>query len=102
LLRALRDVNVPKFLKDDIPLFENIILDLFPGVEKPEVNYGNLSKAITNACVHYNVQEVELFIAKIFQLYDTCQVRHGLMIVGPTGGGKTMNYRVLAWAMSSL
>jgi dynein heavy chain len=24
------------------------------------------------------------------------------MIVGPTGGGKTANYRVLSWAMSSL
>ena len=44
LLRALRDVNVPKFLIDDLPLFENIILDLFPGVEKPVQEYGNLIK----------------------------------------------------------
>lgn len=39
---------------------------------------------------------------KIIQLYDTIQVRHGLMIVGPTGGGKTSNYKVLQHAMSSL
>jgi len=102
LLRALRDVNVPKFLKDDIPLFENIILDLFPGVERPAVDYGGLSEAISTSCAHYNVQEVELFIQKILQLYDTIQVRHGLMIVGPTGGGKSSNYRVLQHAMSSL
>jgi len=45
---------------------------------------------------------VPLFIEKVLQLYDTIQVRHGLMIVGPTGGGKTMNYRVLQHAMTAL
>jgi dynein heavy chain len=45
LLRALRDVNVPKFLIDDLPLFENIILDLFPGVEKPVQELGLLVKS---------------------------------------------------------
>jgi dynein heavy chain, axonemal len=55
LLRALRDVNVPKFLKDDLPLFENIILDLFPGVEKPKVNYGNLFTQLNTSCGHFNL-----------------------------------------------
>jgi dynein heavy chain len=102
MLRSLREVNVPKFLKDDIPLFENIIVDLFPGVERPQVDYGDLASSIDNACAHYNVQKVELFNEKIMQLYDTIQVRHGLMIVGPTGGGKTKIYKVLQKACSDL
>ena len=32
LIRAMRDSNVPKFLKDDLPLFSALISDLFPTV----------------------------------------------------------------------
>lgn len=55
LLRALRDVNVPKFLKDDLPLFENIISDLFPGIEKPSYSYGDLVGGIVSTCETMNL-----------------------------------------------
>jgi dynein heavy chain len=71
LLRALRDVNVPKFLKDDLPLFENIISDLFPGVQKPNIDYGQLMVQMKESCKALNKQPHEAFLAKIIQLYDT-------------------------------
>jgi dynein heavy chain, axonemal len=92
LLRALRDVNVPKFLKDDLPLFENIIQDLFPGITKPDIDYGSLMVQIRKSCAEHHIQPEQAFLDKVIQLFDTCQVRHGLMLVGPTGGGKTTNY----------
>lgn len=48
LIRALRNSNVPKFLRNDGELFEGIINDLFPDIEIFDTNYGILEKtAIT-------------------------------------------------------
>jgi dynein heavy chain len=46
LIRAMRDSNIPKFLEQDIPLFGGIVMDLFPGVKVPYVDYGKLQTAI--------------------------------------------------------
>ena len=102
LLRAIRDVNSPKFLKEDIPLFMNIIEDLFPNTEKPKNDLDDLMEKI-----HANIKKNKLqphpnFVEKIVQLYDTIQVRHGLMIVGPTGGGKSSNWKILQQSISDL
>jgi dynein heavy chain, axonemal len=48
------------------------------------------------------LEPTEVFLAKALQLYDTIQVRHGLMLVGPAGGGKTETYSILRNALSSL
>jgi dynein heavy chain, axonemal len=39
---------------------------------------------------------------KIIYLYETFNVRFGVMLVGPTGGGKTAVYEVLADVMTTL
>jgi dynein heavy chain len=46
LIRAMKDANVPKFLKADLPLFGAIISDLFPGIEIKENDYGKLKVTI--------------------------------------------------------
>ncbi|XP_058416307.1 dynein axonemal heavy chain 1 isoform X1 [Diceros bicornis minor] len=101
-LRAIRDVNVPKFLQEDLKLFSGIVSDLFPTIREEETDYGILDKAIRRACEKNNLKDVAGFLTKCIQLYETTVVRHGLMLVGPTGSGKSNCYRVLAAAMTSL
>ena len=99
LLRALLDVNLPKFLSHDIPLFKGIMNDLFPGVSRPNIDYGDLRTAISIAAERKGLQAVHSFVTSCIQLYETIVVRHGLMVVGPTGGGKTEIISVLADAL---
>merc|ERR1719253_1433058 len=60
-LRALLDVNVPKFLKDDLPLFQNIILDLFPDTKQPEADQGDLMTVLPKAAESMVLQLPENF-----------------------------------------
>eukprot|EP00873_Tetraselmis_striata_P045243 jgi/Tetstr1/465507/TSEL_010176.t1 len=102
LIRAMRDSNVPKFLIDDLELFQNIISDLFPGVEVPDNDYGELEVAVRAVLEERNLQQPDAFVLKIIQLYETLNVRFGVMTVGPTGGGKTVVCQALQGALTKL
>uniref|UniRef100_A0A8C0VRC6 Dynein axonemal heavy chain 1 n=1 Tax=Cyanistes caeruleus TaxID=156563 RepID=A0A8C0VRC6_CYACU len=86
-LRAIRDANVPKFLQDDLKLFNGIVSDLFPNIKETPIDYGILEEAIRKSCIqtHSASSSCTGFVTKCIQLYETTVVRHGLMLVGPTG-----------------
>lgn len=102
LLRALIDVNEPKFLKPDLPLFAGIISDLFPTTKKPAIDYGVLRNSLILTCKEDGLQPVDSFIEKCLQLFDTTVVRHGVMLVGSTGSAKTTNIRTLQKALTRI
>ena len=51
LMRALRDMNLPKFVFEDVPLFLGLIGDLFPGLDCPRVRYPKFNDAVEAALV---------------------------------------------------
>ena len=46
LIKAMRDSNIPKFIADDLPLFNALVQDLFPGISVVESVNSELMKGL--------------------------------------------------------
>jgi dynein heavy chain len=108
LMRCLRDSNLPKFVFEDVPLFLGLISDLFPGMDCPRVGYEELKDCAMQdlEARGFKCSDEKVFYDlgdKCIQMYETQLVRHTTMIVGPTGGGKSLvletlrNSRLMAY-----
>jgi dynein heavy chain len=95
VMRILRDNNMPKFTFEDVPLFLGMISDLFPGMDAPRVSNPELKEALETYYEKnlYRGEDDEVFdfqVNKAIQLQETQDVRWTNVLVGPTGGGKTL------------
>ncbi|XP_076380407.1 dynein heavy chain at 89D [Megalopta genalis] len=102
LMRALRDMNLPKFIYDDVPLFLGLIADLFPDLSCPRVHYADLNEAVNTVLEEHGYSVLDDQIDKVIQLYEVMMTRHSTMVVGPTGGGKTVVINTLCRAQTHL
>jgi len=102
LMRALRDMNLPKFIKDDERLFRLLLGDLFPSLELPVSEIGELGSALELELKNTGLQTHPYLLFKIGQLYDSKLTRHCNMLVGATLSGKSTAWKTLAKAKTSL
>jgi dynein heavy chain len=101
--RTLRDMNLSKFVAQDIPLFLSLIKDIFPKqLTIPTKSYKQTEEAIRKHLSSMNLINKPDFFKKCIQLYETAQVRHGFMLVGAAGCGKSTIFNTLTESWSGI
>ncbi|KAJ1446978.1 dynein heavy chain and region D6 of dynein motor-domain-containing protein [Pelagophyceae sp. CCMP2097] len=103
LLNTLRSMNLSKFVAQDVALFLTLLDDLFPGIKAPAGGAGDksLDTAVTASLAQRKAVDHATWRLKLLQLHETTLVRHGIMLVGPPGSGKSKIIQVLQDALSS-
>ena len=94
LLKAMKDLNMPKFIKDDAILFEGLLKDLFPDLDNSEIK-NDSEDIIKDVMKTLGYKVLEGQVLKVFQMYEVMNIRHCTMICGPPMSGKSCIIDVL-------
>ncbi len=100
LLQSIWEAVAPKLLHDDLVLFGSLLSDVFPGCDRPGSGSDALSELIKAVCAEEHLVHSDAFALKMMQVQQTVLLRHGVMLVGPSGSGKSSALRVLSEALS--
>lgn len=97
MYRTLRDMNLSKLVAQDVPLFLSLLADLFPTIQAPpKGEYPEMENLLRRHVEREGLVYHPGWVGKCVQLYETTLVRHGIMLVGAAGGGKTKMIESLA------
>ena len=99
LLESVTETVVPKLVSMDVELFDTILTSVFPGAERHAIPAVELRKHIAAICEERHLVQQPSWVEKMLQLYEVQKLRHGVMMVGPSGVGKSAAWSVLLEAM---
>ena len=101
-MKSLCDTLVPKLIAEDIPLLSSLLAGVFPGSKIIELRDEALTSQINKLSLKYNLLPTDTFVEKVLQVFQIQNLCHGVMMVGPTGVGKTAAWTILLEAMERI
>ncbi|GLD99919.1 hypothetical protein PINS_up008647 [Pythium insidiosum] len=102
LMTTLRDMNLSKLVAQDIPIFLALLRDIFPGVDHHVTpKHADMTRAVHQVLAQNQRVAHGAWVAKVLQFYETTLVRHGIIVVGPAGSGKSEIFRTLQAALGA-
>lgn len=118
ILKAIYEVNLPKLIPDDLTIFKEICMQIFPNANVCTTEMGGggdgnndaaadtmmalLQQSIKKCFKKRGWAPNEQLLEKIQQLYKLLDVYNGIIIVGDAMSGKTMCWQLLADALHEL
>lgn len=108
ILKAIYEVNLPKLIPADLPVFKEICMQIFPNTNVYPADTDNdtmmaaLQHCIKECFKKRGYAPNEQLLEKIQQLYKMLDVNDGIMIVGDAMSGKTICWQLLADALHEL
>ena len=90
LVRTLRDMNMSRLVAKDLIIFLALLRDIFPKQTSiPEKVNEEIEIPAKKLLKEKNLCEVKDWYIKIIQLYEISMVRHGIILLGSEGSGKS-------------
>ena len=99
IVQSIRETIAPKLIRNDVETMKNIELKVFPGIEYTPANLEELKEAIRTEAAEAHLIVNDTWMTKIIQLYQIQAIHHGVMMVGDSGSGKSIIWKVLLRAL---
>ncbi|TAQ87556.1 hypothetical protein B7494_g4139 [Chlorociboria aeruginascens] len=102
IVQSLRETIAPKLIKSDVEIMKSIEAESFPGVEYVPASLEKLQEAIRNLAAEKHLIVNDTWMTKILQLFQIQTIHHGVMMVGNSGSGKSVAWKLLLQALQQV
>lgn len=99
IVKSARFNTMSKLTFADSKRFDALLKDIFPNVKITEFEYDELKKALGQVFAEHKLIFNNIQLKKTLEIYEQLRQRMGVVVVGPSGSGKSVLWKMLKEAL---